>query len=152
MEQVKVSPRVNVRIEKIRSDHVRTEAYHNLAVDSGLNLIRDFLYGDAVSGLERFALGTGTGQVQAADAKLENEVFRDQLTKVTKTDKGLEIKYYLSSTDANGYAISEAGLFANGATDMPDSGTLYARVTFPAEEKMGAEAWNFTWTLEWDVV
>lgn len=95
MEQVKVSPRVNVRIEKIRSDHVRTEAYHNLAVDSGLNLIRDFLYGDAVSGLERFALGTGTGQVQAADAKLENEVFRDQLTKVTKTDKGLEIKYYL---------------------------------------------------------
>ena len=149
-----VRPKVNVKIEKknLKTGKTTVEEYHNLAVNAGLDLIRDFMYGDAVSGLNRFAIGTGTTAEDPADTQLQNEVFRDQFTKVDKIDQGLEIQYYLSSTSANGNIISEAGLFGNGATDTANSGTLYARVTFPGEEKTSAEAWTFRWTLTWEVV
>ena len=144
---------MNVIIEKknLQTGKVRIEQYHNTAVDSGLNLIRDFMNGDAVTGLERFAIGTGTTAETTSDTQLEDEVFRDQFTKVDKVDKGLEIQYYLGSQYANGNVISEAGLFGNGATDTLNSGTMYARVTFPGEEKTSAEAWTFRWTLTWEV-
>jgi hypothetical protein len=149
-----VQAKINVTINKenVETGAVTTEEYHNLAVDSGLNLIRDFLFGDAVSGLTRFALGTGITAESPSDIALGTEVHRDQFTKITKIAKGIEIKYYLSSTTANGNVIGEAGLFGNGATDTANSGTMYARVTFPAEEKTSAEAWTITWTLTWEVV
>jgi hypothetical protein len=153
---VEVMAKVNVKIQKenLATGNIRTEEYHNLAVDVGLNLIRDFMNGDAVTGLNggRFALGTSSTLEAPTDTALGMEVFRDQFTKITKLDKGLEIKYFLSSTSANGNAIAEAGLFGNGATGTAGSGTMYARVTFPAEDKTNAEAWTFTWTLTWEVV
>lgn len=152
--EVKAKVNVNIQKENLTTGEIRTEEYHNLAVDVGLNLIRDFMFGDAVTGLTgaRFALGTSTTAEASTDTALGMEVFRDQFTKVTKVDKGLEIQYFLSSTSANGNDIAEAGLFGNGATDTAGSGTMYARVTFPVEPKTNAEAWTFTWTLTWEVV
>lgn len=145
---------VNLRIDKrnLQTGEMRTEEYHNLAVDDGLNLIRDFLGGDAVTALNRFAVGTGTTAESASDHTLVAEVFRDQFTKVTKTGTGqLEVKYYLSSISANGNTLAEAGLFGNGATDAKDSGTMLARVTYPGDPKTSAEAWTYTWTLTLEV-
>lgn len=152
--KTEILAKVNVKIEKqdLLDGSIRTEEYHNLAVDSGLNWIRDFFNGDVVSGLNRFAAGTGITAESPSDIQLGTEVFRDQFTLVTKISKELEIKYFLSSTSANGNTIGEAGLFGNGATDTANSGTMYARVTFPAEAKTNAQAWTFTWTLTWEVV
>lgn len=152
--KTEILAKVNVKIEKqdLNTGEIRTEEYHNLAVDSGLNWIRDFFNGDVVTGLNRFAVGTGVTAESPSDILLGLEVFRDQFTLVTKISKGLEIKYFLSSTSANGNTIGEAGLFGNGATDTANSGTMYARVTFPAEAKTNAQAWTFTWTLTWEVV
>jgi hypothetical protein len=154
MMKTEILAKVNVKIEKrdLLTGQIRKEEHHNLAVDSGLNLIRDFMNGDVVTGLNRFAVGTGVTAESPSDIQLGLEVFRDQFTLVTKISKGLEIKYFLSSTSANGNTIGEAGLFGNGATDTANSGTMYGRVIFPAEPKTNAEAWTFTWTLTWEVV
>jgi len=121
--------------------------YHNLVVNSGLNLIRDALAGDSVTFPTHMALGTGTTAEAAGDTALENEVFRDVITKTSKTGTGnVQYKYYLSSQDANGYNISEEGLF-NAAS----VGTMFARVTFPADEKTSSEAWTFTHDVKVEV-
>lgn len=124
---------------------LRTEETHNLFVDAGLNLIRDFLNLGAGTGLNRFAIGTGTTAVTAADTQLQTEVFRDQFTQKTTATKQLTVKYFLASGSANGNTITEAGIFGNGATDTANSGALFARVLQTADAKTSAEAWTYTW-------
>jgi hypothetical protein len=152
LDGVKIN--VNVDIEKVNvfTGEKRMEHYHNLTVDAGLNLLRDFIFGDAVTGLSHFAIGTGTTAEAAGDIALGVEVFRDVFTQKTKLAKGVQFQYFLNSTSANGSVISEGGLFGNGATGVADSGTMYARVTMPADTKTNAEAWTFTWTVTWEVV
>jgi hypothetical protein len=150
----RLQAKVNLLIHKENkhTGKVKSEEYHNLTVNSGLDLIRDFFYGDAVEPLNFFAVGTGTTAEAETDTQLVTEVHRDQFTKKTKITHGVEFQYYLSSTTANGNVISEAGLFGNGATATANTGIMYARVTFPGEEKTSAEAWTFRWTLTWEVV
>lgn len=146
--QLELNVNVTIHKEIIATGEVSTEEYHNLAVDDGLNLLRDFLNGDAVTGLNMFALGTGTNAVTNADHTLQTEVFRDQFTQLSKPGTGqLQIKYYLSSTSANGNTLSEAGVFGNGATSAANSGIMAARVTFPGDAKTSAQAWTFIWTF-----
>lgn len=149
-------PRVNVFIDiwDVSGSEPRLiarRAEGNLAVLNGRNLIRDFLAGDNVSGLQRFALGTEARPSQASDTRLGAEVFRDQFTQIVKADGELIIKYYLGSLAANGYNIAEAGLFGNGASDAKDSGVLYARVTLAPIAKTSALAATFVWELTWEV-
>jgi len=149
-------PKANVSIDvwdisKGGLELIRREKVGNLAVLAGRNLLRDFLYGDAVTGLGRFALGTDSAVPTTNDTALRTEVFRDQFTKATKESGKLTAQYYLSSTSANGNTLQEAGAFANGATDTPGSGTLYARVTFSPIEKTSSIAVTFTWELAWEV-
>ncbi len=119
---------------------------HNLAVLSGRNLLRDFLGGDVVTGLNCFAVGTDDTSPVAGDTTLGTEVFRDtSFTQLTETDGNLNVKYYLASGSANGNTLVEAGLFGNGATGVPDSGTLYARVIFNQIVKTVAIAVTFSW-------
>lgn len=118
---------------------------HNLAVLSGRNLLRDFLNGDTVSGLNYFALGTGSTPESAADSALVSEILRDTITLKTLTNGCLNLKYYLSSGIANGLTLNEAGLFGNGATVEKDSGTLYARVVHTPIEKTASIAITYSW-------
>ncbi|MBO8169958.1 MAG: hypothetical protein H0Z35_12360 [Thermoanaerobacteraceae bacterium] len=151
-----VMPKINVNIavwdvSREKPSPIYTEKVGNLAVLAGRNLLRDFLYGDTVTGLGRFALGTDGAAPTANDIALGAEVFRDQFTKLTKESGKLTAQYYLSSTSANGYTLQEAGAFANGATDTLGSGTLYARVTFTPIEKTSSIAITFTWEFSWEV-
>lgn len=141
-----------VRVNVIKEVHsaetgelLRTEETHNLFVDAGLNLLRDLLNSGAVTGMNRFAVGTGTIAVTAADTLLQTEVFRGAFTQTTTATKQLTVKYFLASGSANGNTITEAGIFGNGATDTANSGTLCARVLQTADAKTSAEAWTYTW-------
>lgn len=141
--------RVNVRVAKfdLRTGRVREVVHrHNLAVLAGRNMIRDLLNGDTVAALSHFAVGTGTTAPASTDTTLGTEVFRDVFTKVTEADAKLTIQYFLGSQSANGNDLSEAGLFNDDTT-----GTMYARVTFPADAKTASEAWTFNWELTWGV-
>ncbi|MDE2099069.1 MAG: hypothetical protein KGL39_17580 [Patescibacteria group bacterium] len=140
----------NLRIERRSLDGRLLGAIEvaNLVVTVGRNLVRDFLSGAAVTALSEFAIGTGSAAPANTDTQLVTEVFRDIFTSVSSPMDGqLQIQYYLGSTSANGYTISEAGLFGNGATAAANSGTLYARGTFAGEAKDSTQAWTFTWTL-----
>jgi len=147
--------RVNV-IKEVHSTEtgelLRTEKTHNLFVDAGLNLIRDFFNGSVLTGFERFAIGTGTATVAAANTQLQTEVFRDVFTQKTTATKQLTVKYYLASGSANGNTITEAGIFGNGATATINSGTLCARVLFTADAKTSSEAWTYTWIFTFAAV
>lgn len=145
-----INPMVNVYIDVWDADTGQLldhQEIHNLAVTAGRNLLRDFLNGDAVTGLTHFAVGTGTNAVTAADTALQTEVFRDVITKKTKDAAKLTAQYYLASGSANGYTLAEAGLF-NAAT----AGTMYARVKFASTiAKTASIAVTFTWDLTFTV-
>lgn len=114
----------------------------NLTVLAGRNLIRDFLYGDAVTGLTHFAVGLGTTAPVAGDTTLETEEFRDTITTLTKDAAKLTVTYYLTSASANGHTLTEAGVFT-AAVD----GTMYSRAVYSGIAKTASIAVTYSWDL-----
>lgn len=141
-----VQPFVNVRIDTLDAltgDVLTTQTMHNLVVQGGLNQLRDAVYGDTIVPPTRFAIGTGTTAVSGSQTALVNEVWRDVFTTKTKSSAQVEIKYFLTSTTANGNTLAEAGLFST-------SDTMYARVVFTDTiPKTSSVAVLFVWTLGW---
>lgn len=128
----------------------RRVCQHNLVTNVGLDLLRNFLFGDPVTGLNYFALGSTVGNpIQPIWAGLGTERFRDVFTqKLKSAPKQLTIKQYVSSQQANGYTYTEAGLFGNGATAQLNSGTFFAGLNFTGQVKTTAEAWTITWVID----
>jgi hypothetical protein len=133
------------------NEHARRVEIHNLFTDVGLGIIRDFLYGDSVTGLLNgyFAMGDGAGTITAASTVLGVERYRDVFVQKTKTGpRQITIKAHLSSTMGNGFTYNKAGLFGNGATVAANSGTMFAALNFAPQAKTTAEAWTFTWVID----
>jgi hypothetical protein len=121
---------------------------HNIVVTLGKTLICDLLAGTSgVTGLNYFAIGTGTTAETLADTTLETEVYRDVFTQKTVTANNINIKYYLASGDANGNTLTEAGLCGDDATASADSGTLFARVTHSGIAKTSSIAVTYSWDI-----
>lgn len=137
---------VNVTIEihdAITGRLLRREKQHNLVVLAGRNLVRDAINGAGGSyTLTHFAVGTGTAAPASTDTALGAEVWRDVVTKRTPDAGKLTIHYYLSSTAANGNALTEAGLF-NAAS----GGTMFARVKYSAINKTASISVTYAWEI-----
>jgi hypothetical protein len=124
---------------------VHRERGHNLVMNGGLNLLRDFLAGDAVAGATHFALGTGNTAAALADTGLAAEVHRGPVALAVKTAQAVTLRYYISSTQLNGTTIREAGLF-NAAS----LGTLIARYVLGTPiSKTSSIAVVFSWDVSW---
>jgi hypothetical protein len=140
--------RVNVTADTwdvATGQHLGRQQVHNLVVGSGLNLIRDLMYGDAVAGPSHFAVGTSSTAVLPGDTALGAEVAREAFATRTKGAGKLTIKYYLSSGVANGHTLTEAAIF-----NAEVGGTMYCRVILgEAIPKTLAIAVTFTWDLTW---
>lgn len=121
---------------------VSRQILSNLTVLAGRNLIRDFLNGDAVTGLTHFAVGTGTTAPVAGDTTLGAEQFRDVITTLTKDAAKLTVTYYLASGSANGNTLTEAGIFT---TDV--DGTMYSRALYTGIAKTASIAVTYSWDL-----
>lgn len=128
------------------------QEYDNLTVTAGRNLIRDFLNGDSVTGLTKFALGTDSTAATAGQTTLFAEAHRGNITQKTKGTGALTLKYYMSSSAGNGSTYQEAALFGNGATEVANSGTMYARAVITALAKTASIAVTWTWELTWEVI
>jgi hypothetical protein len=144
-----VRPTVNVTayvLDALSHEVIRVTAAHNLVVLVGRNVLRDAIYGETVIPYPtRFALGTGSTAVNAAQTQLVNEVWRDVFTTKTKSEAQVEIRYFLTSTTANGNTLNEAGLFSAAS-----GGTMYARVVFSEPiVKTSSIAVLYVWTLTW---
>lgn len=121
----------------------------NKVVDSGLNLLRDWAFGDAPAGISYLALGTdGT----AGLPQLRTEVYRDALVDKEKLDKRIIWRYYLTTAMANGTTLREAGLVAGAATAALGSGTIYARFTYEEIPKDISKAVTFQWETPWSAL
>lgn len=124
-----------------------TQRRHNLVVTAGLNMIRDFLSNAASTRITHVALGTGTTAAAATDTALQTEVYRDLVTLFTPSAAALNIQLYVSTAQANGSTLAEAGLLSASS-----SGTLYARSLFASTiAKTSAIAITVSWDLSWSV-
>jgi len=137
----------NVRVtvtDAVTGELLHEQMHHNLVVDAGLNLLRDFIDGDAVTGITHFGYGTGTTAVTAADTALGSQTARPALTSKTGTvSKAWTGTYFLNSSTGNGNTYSEAGLFTAST-----GGTMFARVILsPAVVKTSSIAVTFSWTI-----
>jgi hypothetical protein len=137
--------RVNVCVEvlDVATGAVVSRTWrHNRVVNSGLDLLRNALAGDAGVELTHGAVGTGASTPAAAQAALDTEVFRDLVASKRKTAQTLTVRFVLGSQHANGVTLTEAGLFTA-------AGTMYARVTPDPVAKTATQSVIYTWTCSW---
>jgi hypothetical protein len=144
-DTIQLKGKLTILIEHLSTGKVERVEQDNLVILSGRNLIRDFLHGDAVSGLTHMALGTDTSDPSVTPGI--TEVFRKVFTSKSKADGKLTVDMYLASTEANGNTLTSAALFGNGATDLAGSGTQYSKVTYTGINKTSSLAVTFTWEL-----
>jgi len=141
--------RVNVRVDEVDATtmHVlRCRWYHNLVVDSGLNMIRDRLAGVAVDPITHGAVGTDASATIESDTALRDEVFRDQLgQRSTASAKSLVCKFVIGAQQANGSVLREAALF-----NASSGGSMFARVVTEEVVKTDAVLVVYTWTLSFE--
>lgn len=98
----------------------------NLVIPAGRNLVRDFLYGDEVTGLTHMAVGTSaTDPAVSVDI---GEVYRKAITDRVKASGQLTIDMYLAGNEANGNTLTAVALWGNGATDTAGTGTQYNKL------------------------
>ncbi|KXG42881.1 hypothetical protein [Tepidibacillus decaturensis] len=144
-EDLDLKGKLTIVIENVVTGRIRTVVVDNLVILNGRNLIRDFLFGDAVTGLTHMALGTDTSEPSVTPTI--TEVFRKVFTSKAKADGKLTVDMYLSSTEANGYTLTSAALFGNGATDSAGTGTQYNKVIHDQISKTASLSITYTWDL-----
>lgn len=116
---------------------------HNQVLDTGLQVILDRLRGIGPA-LTTFALGTGATPPEPDDTGPEGEVWRSDLSLLTRTGPILEAQYYLASNMCNGQSLQSAMILAE---DIP-----FSWVSFPAEEKTADFVWIFQWSFPIEAV
>jgi hypothetical protein len=144
-ECLSLKGRLTLLIENVVTGEVQQVEQDNLVILAGRNLIRDFLFGDAVSGLSYMAVGTDTSDPSVTPGI--TEVFRKQFTSKVKADGKMTIDMYLSSQEANENTLTSAALFGGSATSTAGSGTQYNKVTYQGIVKDSSIAITYTWDL-----
>jgi len=98
-------------IDKNTKKVVKRTKIHNIIVNNGLNLIRNFMAGDIIENPKAIAVGTDATVVQATDIELGTEVLRELATISKPTD--YQVRYVKVFTVGTGvsHAIKEVGIF-----------------------------------------
>jgi len=124
--------------------HTYTE--HNLVVNAGKDLLRDFLHGDAVTGLTHFGVGNGTTLPALSQTNLVGaSTYRFAVSALVKTAQQLQVVHGLGIGDANGTTLTECGVFTAIA-----AGTMYCRATHTGIAKTAGITITYTWNLTWE--
>lgn len=137
---MKINANVTIESRDLSGRVLEKREVHNLVVDNGRNLIRDLLNGTSTSALYTIAVGTGTTAPTAADTALEAQVYSDVISKRTTDIGKLTLSLYIGANAANGYTISEAGIFAA-------DGTMFARTVFAGLAKNSSNYLTITWEI-----
>ena len=104
-----------------------------MILDAWLKIMRNALYGDAITAPGWIAIGTGTTAVTGADTTLETEVGRGSCTNGKVGDDIVSFTKTWATTDLNGENLTEVG-----AVNAASAGTLCNRKVFPAFLKSDA--------------
>ena len=127
---------------------VRTEKFKNVVVDNATVVIAHLLAGNNMSNyyISKMQFGTGTTAATTSDTTLESAIspIKSISTYSYPTSKSVKFTAYLLEDEANGFAITEAGLLSNNA-----SPALVARRVFGAINKTDDWVIELNWTLYW---
>src|SRR3990167_2505287 len=150
-EPVKIKGLLKIKIhDAITGEIIQEIQQDNLVVTIGRNLLRDFMKNDVTVGIQQFAIGTNSTAVVIGDSQLGTEVFRSGTITYTASAETLQVEMYVTSAQANGNTIVEAGLFCDStATSTANTGKLYSRVVHSSIVKTSSIAITYVWVLTW---
>jgi hypothetical protein len=148
-EPIGIQGRLTIKVKNEVTGEIKEQIKDNLVILDGRNLIRDFLYGDPVTGLTHMGVGTDTSD--PAVTPTITEVFRKVFTDKVKADGKLTVDMFLSSQEANGSTLTSAAVFGNGATDTAGSGTQYNKILYDPISKTVDLSVTYTWDLLFNV-
>lgn len=116
------------RIDRHTGKVLDEETIHNTIVNTGLNIIRNYL-GDSSPSVPKYvAVGTGTTGATATDISLESEITREEADIDIATN--YICTYSKTISFGGSYAITELGMFDS----VTSSGsTMFNRATFAAK-------------------
>jgi hypothetical protein len=145
-----VRPSVNVMVavcDAATGDVVDSFERHNLVVDAGLAALAEGFAGSGVGHVTHFGVGTDVSPVDDSDVALGAEVFRSAVTKVTTSGGAAVVELFLTSTQANGSVLTEAGLFNGDTGDLAPNDVMFARVLHPPITKTSSITVTYRWTI-----
>ena len=150
-EPVKIKGLLKIKIhDAITGEIIQEIQQNNLVVTIGRNLLRDFMRGTVTVGIQQFAIGTNSTAVTISDSQLGTEVFRSGTITYTASAETLQVEMYVTSAQANGSTIVEAGLFCDStATSTVNTGKLYSRAVHSSIVKTSSIAITYVWVLTW---
>ena len=99
-------------------------------LDGWLTVVRNAMYGDAITAPGWVAIGTGTTAVTGADTALETEILRAACTNGKVSTDIVSYTKTWATTDGNGNDFTEGG-----AVNAVSAGTFANRKVFPAFSK-----------------
>jgi hypothetical protein len=105
---------------------VQTETGNNVICNAGYNALTRRLCNDTTytGFINKMALGTGTPTPNAADVKLQTEVYRNNTASYTASSNIAYLTAYFTETECNG-TYTEFGNFIDG-TGTADSGLIWS--------------------------
>lgn len=101
---------VEATIKDLHGRVLERHSANNLVTTRGLQLARD-LFGGIGARPDNIRVGTGTSATTAGMTALESEVLEKIIDRRLPGTATISYEVLLESTDANGYALSEIGLF-----------------------------------------
>ena len=105
-----------------------------MITNAGLNLIRNWMYGDSVNALSHIGVGTGITTPQATDTALEASVIRKAFSTQTKGSDGIATyEMQLLTSEGNGNTLTEVGIFNSASV-----GDMLNRITHTGVPKTSA--------------
>lgn len=98
-------------------------------------LMGTYTGGNNALAIKYFALGngntSGSNAPSPTDTRLNNEVFRKQITQITNPSIGVVQSVVSLGTQEANYSLTEIGVFCgDSATSATNSGTLLSRIAF----------------------
>lgn len=133
-EAAQLSPNLYARIENKKTGEVEWRETHNLVVTTGLNYLRDVMFGLDGRSMDRVAVGSSNTSTSLSMTGLQGtEHIRKDLdsTDVDKPGDGsLEYNFTLKTTEPSGQPvdIGEIALFADSQGSAND--VMFSRATF----------------------
>ena len=105
-----------------------------MIMNVGLELLRDWLAGDAVNDPTHMAVGTGTSNPVVTETTLVVETVRKTFSAKTKQgDEKITYELTLTTVEGNGTTLAEVGIF-NAAS----VGDMLNRLTYTGVDKTSA--------------
>lgn len=137
--------RVLIQVHDVATGRLTREIRtHNRIVDSGLAFLIDRAKGDQFNIANFFAVGNLATPPAATDTLLASEVFRSQIATSRRIGSNQwEVKGFVASGQANGYTLSEFGIFA--VFDV-NTGPMLCRLIYSPITKNTSSTITYIWT------